>query len=148
MSTETGPEASQTNELDPAEVDTPDTGRDATETATEGDSFPRDYVEKVRKESAGYRDRAKTAEARVDELSRELFALKVAALDKLADATDLAYNPELLDDDKLAEAVDALLAAKPHMAKPRKPNGSVGQGQRGNDIGPRDFSSLLRYPFP
>lgn len=140
--TNNGPEAPQGNELDPAEVDTPETDPDAAEGELEANGEP-EALAKVRREAKNLRDRAKAAEARVDELSRELFAHKVAALDKLADATDLAYNPELLDDNKLAEAVNALLAAKPHMAKPRKPNGSVGQGQRGNDVGPRDFSSLL-----
>jgi hypothetical protein len=51
-----------------------------------GDMFPREYVEKIRKESAGYRDRAKTADARVDELTRALFTARVAATGKLADA--------------------------------------------------------------
>lgn len=140
--TNTGPEAPQSNEVDLAEVDTPDNGYDAAGGELEADSEP-EALAKVRREAKNLRDRAKAAEARVDELSREIFALKVAALDKLADPTDLTYSPELLNDDKLTGAVDALLSAKPHMAKPRKPNGSVGQGQRDNNIGPRDFSALF-----
>ncbi|WP_145012983.1 hypothetical protein [Mycobacterium marseillense] len=141
--TNTGPEATHDDELDPAEVATPEGDSDAVEVDTDGE-HESETLARVRREAKNLRARAKTAEARVDELSRELFALKVSALDKLADATDLAYDPELLDDDKLTEAVDALVAAKPHMAKPRKPTGSVGQGQRGNGVGPMDFSSLLR----
>ncbi|AFJ35474.1 MULTISPECIES: hypothetical protein [Mycobacterium] len=141
--TDTGPEATHDDELDPTEVTTPEDDSGPVESDTDGEQES-EALAKVRREAKNLRDRAKTAEARVDELSRELFALKVSALDKLADATDLAYDPDLLDDDKLAEAVDALVAAKPHMAKPRKPNGSVGQGQRGNSFGPMDFSSLLR----
>ncbi|MCA2305150.1 hypothetical protein JF770_16420 [Mycobacterium intracellulare] len=141
--TNNGPEAPQGNELDAPEVDTPESSSDTAGGDTDGEQES-EALAKVRREAKNLRDRAKAAETRVDELSREVFTLRLAALDKLADPTDLAYNPELLDEDKLAEAVDALLAAKPHMAKPRKPNGSVGQGQRGNDIGPRDFSSLLR----
>lgn len=141
--TNTGPEAPRDAELDADEAITLEDDSAAAEDES-GAGDESEALAKVRREAKNLRDRAKTAEARVDELSRELFALKVSALDKLADATDLAYDPELLDDDKLTEAVDVLLAAKPHMAKPRKPNGSVGQGQRGNDIGPMDFSSLLR----
>lgn len=139
----TGPEASRDAELDADEAITPEGDCDAAEDES-GAGDESEALAKVRREAKNLRDRAKTAEARVDELSRELFALKVSALDKLADATDLAYDPDLLDDDKLAEAVDALVSAKPHMAKPRKPNGSVGQGQCGNSVGPMDFSSLLR----
>lgn len=108
----------------------------------EPDVFDRPYVEKIRRESAGYRDRAKTAEARVDELSRALFTARVAATGKLADPTDLAFDAEALDDaDKLAAAVDALTEAKPHL-KSRRPVGDVGQGVKG-DTAPA-FSLLDR----
>ncbi|PJE07566.1 MAG: hypothetical protein CK429_24730 [Mycobacterium sp.] len=116
---------------------------DAEETSdAEPDTFDRSYVEKIRRESAGYRDRAKTAEARADELARALFATRVAATGKLADPTDLSYDPEALDDaDKLAAAIDALTQAKPHL-RARKPSGSVGQGITG-DTAP-EFSLLDR----
>lgn len=98
----------------------------------EPDTFDRPYVEKIRKESAGYRDRAKTAEARADELARALFTARVAATGKLADPTDLAFDTEALDDaGKLTAAIDALLETKPHLAA-RKPFGNVGQGIKGD----------------
>ena len=108
------------------------------------DAFPRSYVVELRKESRGYRDRMKTAESRVDELSRALFIARVAATGKLADPTDLDYNAELLDDTgALAAAVDDLVERKPHL-KSRKPFGSVGQGQHGHDDGDVDLMGILR----
>jgi hypothetical protein len=140
----TDPESTQSNEIDPAEVITPDGDHAAAEgdSGGEGES---EALAKVRREAKNLRDRAKAAEARVDELSRQVFALKVAALDKFADPSDFAYDADLVDDDEaLTAAVDELITRRPHYAKPRKPSGSVGQGQRGNDAGPKDFSSLLR----
>lgn len=139
----------QGGETPEPEVTTPETETVAAETQSEpntdesqGDTaFSREYVEKLRKESAGYRDRAKSAEARVDELSRQLFTAKVMASGKLADATDLEYNPELLDDDDaLSAAIDALTESKPHL-KARKVAGDVGQGDRGK---PEEPFSLLK----
>jgi len=46
----------------------------------------------------------------------------------LADPTDVPVAVELLDDpDGLTAAIDALLAAKPHLAS-RRPFGNIGQG--------------------
>jgi hypothetical protein len=51
----------------------------------------------------------------------------------LADPFDLPFDEALLDDDglvdeaKVAAAVDALLVARPHLAT-RRPSGDVGQG--------------------
>ncbi|MDA2893059.1 hypothetical protein PDG61_19210 [Mycolicibacterium sp. BiH015] len=131
MSEEATPEAT---ESDDAEVTTPD----------DGDTFPREVVEKLRRESAGYRERAKTAEARAEELARQLFTARVAATGKLADPTDLPYTAELLDDDDaLSAAVDSLTAAKPHL-KARRVAGDAGQGVRGEDRGLPTFSSLFQ----
>ena len=81
----------------------------------DGDTFPRPYVERLRARSAGYRARAKDAEARAGELERELFTERVRALDVLADPTDLPYDAELLEDpDALAEAVRQLVKDRPH----------------------------------
>lgn len=142
--TDTGPEATHDDELDPAEVTTPEGDSEPAESDTDGEQES-EALAKARREAKNLRDRAKTAETRVDELSRLVFALKVAALDKLADASDFEYDADLVDDDEaLAAAVDELIARRPHYAKPRKPNGSIGQGQHGNNAGPQDFSSLLR----
>ncbi|RUP03700.1 MAG: hypothetical protein EKK34_18125 [Mycobacterium sp.] len=138
------PDADVTGETtDETPTELADTQPDVEGTSdAEQDTFDRSYVEKIRRESAGYRDRAKTAEARADELARALFAARVAATGKLADPTDLTYDPEALDDaDKLAAAIDALVVTKPHL-RARKPNGSVGQGITG-DTAP-EFSLLDR----
>ncbi|MGB5796888.1 MAG: hypothetical protein WBH51_14000 [Mycolicibacter algericus] len=60
--TEVQPEP-ESDEREPKPAD--DTDSDAAE------QFSRDYVEKLRKESAGYRDRAKAAEAAVTALQRQ-----------------------------------------------------------------------------
>lgn len=50
----------------------------ATEDTTE-EVFGRDYVEKLRRENAGYRDRAKAAESAVETLQRQQVETRVAA---------------------------------------------------------------------
>jgi hypothetical protein len=117
---------------------------DDDEQIDDAETFPRSYVERLRRESAGYRDRLRTAQARADELARQLFTARVAAIGKLADPTDLDYSADLLDNaDALNVAVDELVTRKPHL-KSRKPSGNVGQGVREQRIAPQDFSALLR----
>ncbi|MDN6537105.1 MAG: hypothetical protein L0K73_09920 [Corynebacterium variabile] len=68
----------------------------------EQDTFPRAYVEKLRKENAGYREKAKRTEA----LERRLHHALVAADGRLADPSDLPFDAAHLDDpDALAAAV-------------------------------------------
>ena len=111
----------------------------------DAETFPRPYVEKLRKESQGYRERAKTAEANLDTALRELFAARVTATAKLADADDLAYDTELLaDDDKLTEAIDELIKRKPHLAA-RTVSGSVGQGVTGTKDEPFSLLGRLQH---
>ena len=106
------------------------------------ETFPRSYVEKLRKESQGYRERAKAADTRAEDLARQLFRLRVESTGKLADPDDLPYDADLLaDDDKLNTAVDGLIAKRPHYAK-RRVAGSVGQGVTGSREEP--FSLLGR----
>lgn len=108
----------------------------------DAETFPRSYVEKLRKESQGYRERAKTAEANLDAALRDLFTARVTATGKLADPDDLPYDAELLaDEDKLTETIDELIKRKPHLAA-RKIFGSVGQGVTGTKDEP--FSLLGR----
>jgi len=95
---------------------------------SEPETFPRDYVEKLRRESAGYRDKAK----RADDLATRLHTALVTATGRLADPTDLPFDETHLDDPQaLTDAVDALLASKPHLAN-RRPSGDVGQGAAGD----------------
>ncbi|WP_298043095.1 hypothetical protein [uncultured Citricoccus sp.] len=103
------------------------------------ETFPREYVEKLRQAAAGARVKAKKA----DDYARELFHARVAALGKLADPSDLTFDDKLLDDHPALEAaVDELISRKPHLAS-RQPRGDVGQGDRGgaSDI---DLAGMLR----
>lgn len=101
----------------------PEQNQSEQETA-EPETFPREYVEKLRKENAGYRDRAKDR----DTLASRLHTALVAATGRLADPTDLQFDAAHLDDaEALTTALDDLLAAKPHLAT-RRVSGNVGQG--------------------
>ena len=110
----------------PAEATTPvvtsttvDTGDD-----DQPETFPREYVEKLRDENAKYRQRAGLA----DDLAKRLHLELVKGTGRLADPTDLPFDDaHLSDPDALTAAVEALLAAKPHLAS-RKPSGDIGQG--------------------
>lgn len=97
-------------------TDTPEGSSAITE---ESEVFPAEYVRRLRREAADNRVKAK----RADELAAEVWALKVAATGRLADPSDLPYQP---DTDPL-QAIDDLLQTKPHLAR-RTPRGDVGQG--------------------
>ncbi len=100
-------------------------------TDEEPETFDREYVQKLRDEAAGHRVKAKAADA----LRGALVTSYAAATGNLADATDLPYTDDLLDDDgmvdmqKVTAAVKELLARKPHLTA-RRPTGSIGQGAR------------------
>ncbi|WP_299051584.1 hypothetical protein [uncultured Nocardioides sp.] len=113
----------------------------------QGDTFPRSYVEKIRKESQNYRDRAKRGETALSRLT--VSTVREATSGILVDPTDLTYDEESMSDEdgfpdpeKIKEAAEALIERKPHLA-PRRPRGDIGQGNQG---GGDDFSlaSLLR----
>lgn len=88
------------------------------------ETFPRDYVVNLRKESAGYRERAK----RADDLAQRLHTALVDATGRLADSRDLPFDAAHLDDpEALQEAIQSLLTERPHLAS-RKPMGDIGQG--------------------
>lgn len=104
------------------------------------DTFSRSYVEKLRQEAAGYRVRAQ----RTTELEQRLHAALVAATGRLADPSDLEFDPAHLDDeDALSAALGELLARKPHLAS-RRPRGDVGQGVTSASSGTVDLAALLR----
>lgn len=112
-----------------------------TEEGTEEDpeTFPREYVEKLRKEAAEHRTRAQ----RADDLAGRLHTALVTATGRLADPTDLAYDESHLDDaEALTTAIDELLTRKPHLAS-RRPSGDVGQGASpsGDTV---DLAGMLR----
>ena len=120
-------ETPETPAVEPSAVDQPET-------------FTRVYVQRLRDEAAKHRIKAK----RADDLARELFTSRVAALGRLADPTDLVYDEVLFDADApaLEAAVDELIARKPHLAN-RRPSGDVDQGAReqGQTV---DLAGMLR----
>ena len=120
----------------PAEDTTPEAVEEPGEDA---ETFPRAYVEKLRKESATYRERAR----RADDLAAELFTARVAATGRLADPTDLPFDEALLSDMPAMEAaIEQLIAAHPHYAA-RRPTGSIGQGATSADSSV-DLAAILR----
>lgn len=98
---------------------------DDAEGTPEGDTFPRAYVEKLRKEAADARVKA----GRAEELAAALWEARVTSLGRLADPTDLPMpeGVDPMDPEAVDAAVDELLARKPHLAS-RVPRGDVGAG--------------------
>ena len=114
---------------DTEQVDETDEGANESDEGdnVDGDKFPRSYVEKLRKESATYRERAKAA----DELGKRLHEALVKLDGRLADPADLPFDAEHLDDPAaLDKAIDASVTAKPGL-RARGFTGDVGQGSRG-----------------
>lgn len=110
------------------------------EKVSETGAFSRTYVEKLRRESAGYRERANQADA----LAQRLHTALVAATGRMADPTDLPFDTAHLDDEQaLTGAIDDLLTLKPHLAT-RRPFGDVGQGQQGRASEPVNLADILR----
>ena len=139
---ETHEDAQEAPETTESTTTTPEASEAAeghTEPQEDEDTFPRDYVEKLRDENAKYRQRA----ARADDLAHRLHTALVRATGKLQDPGDLPFDEEHLDDpEALAAAVDDLLARKPHLAS-RKPVGNIGQGASGS-TSTVDLAGLLR----
>lgn len=106
---------------------------------TEPETFPRDYVVKLRDENAKYRQRAQ----RADNLAQRLHTALTAATGRLQDASDLPFDEKHLDDPEALEtAIANLLTRKPHLAS-RKPSGNVGQGMSGAPASV-DLAGILR----
>ncbi len=121
------------------EAPTPDTPEVPAEDADEPDTFPREYVQNLRDESARYRQRARQA----DEMATRLHLELVRATGRLADPTDLPFEERHLEDvDILDAAIDGLLARKPHLAS-RRPSGDIGQGATAEPA-TVDLAGLLR----
>ena len=142
----TDPTTVDSTEVEPPEdsavADTPTThAEDADEVqgGDERDTFPRAYVEELRRENARYRERARNADNYAQRLHTEL----VRATGRLADPTDLEFTEEHLDhSDALAAALDELLERKPHLAS-RRPTGEIGQGATSSSS-TVDLAALLR----
>lgn len=105
----------------------------------EPETFPREYVDKLRKENADARVKAKRADA----LAARLHTALVAATGRLADPSDLPFDEAHLEDaGALTAAVDDLLARKPHLAS-RRPVGAIGQGAT-SSASSVDLAGILR----
>lgn len=103
------------------------------------ETFPREYVQRLRDESAKYRQKAGDR----DTLAERLHSALVTATGRLADPSDLAYTEaHLTDPGTLTAAIDDLLARKPHLAS-RRIVGDVGQGVSGASTAV-DLAGMLR----
>lgn len=111
----------------------------------EADTFDRTYVERLRKEAAGYRDRAHSAEARVGALQKaaaeQLIAghgLKADAVWAVATLDDLLGDDGAVDPAKIKAAVGA---AKDKLGIPTKAAPQGLSGMRSGNMAaqpPRD----------
>lgn len=127
---------SDTESVNDADTTSEPTAEESTE---EQDTFPREYVEKLRDENAKYRQRAQKA----DDLAHRLHNALTAATGRLADPSDLPYDESHLDDpEALQRAIQELLEKKPHLGS-RKPAGNIGQGAS-NTTDTIDLAAMLR----
>ena len=134
--------ADETTTTPPVASDAAQGAQDASQDASQGnaETFPREYVEKLRKEAAEARLKAKKA----DDYAQALFTARVAATGRLADPSDLPFNTDLVDDlPALEAAIDDLLAQHPHYAA-RTPRGDIGQGITGASGADVDLAAMLR----
>lgn len=133
------PDNSAPQGVDSSEETRETEGNENEETPENPDTFPRDYVEKLRDENAKYRQRAQ----RADDLAQRLHTALAGATGRLQDPSDLPFEESHLDDpEALSAAIDELLSAKPHLAS-RRPVGDVGQGV--SEVrGTVDLAGLLR----
>lgn len=97
------------------------------------ETFPASYVRELREENAKHRKSA----TRADSLATNLVHAYAESTGRLHDASDVVVSDALFvdgmpDREKVAEAVEELIKAKPHLAKIR-PTGDVGQGSSGSD---------------
>ena len=103
-------------------------------------TFDEAYVKALRKESAGYREKAK----RADELAARLHTALVQADGRLQDPSDLPFDPAHLDTpEAVTEAIEALLQSKPHLAS-RRPSGTIPQGATPENGDGFSLAGLLR----
>jgi hypothetical protein len=131
------------DQLDEQVTETP-SGDETPESPPEGDTFPRDYVEKLRGESAKHRTEAKTQTDRAEALAGRLHLALVTAAGRLADPSDLPFNAAHLESDEaLSAAIDELLERKPHLAS-RRVAGDIGQGAGGTAPVGTDLAGILR----
>jgi hypothetical protein len=139
------PQGDETGAVDTYSADTADDAPGAQSDANEGgDTFPREVVERLRSENAGHRTKTKAVEDRADALAKQLHTALVTATGKLENPAELPFDPEHLENgENLSAAIEALIEAKPYLAK-RLVKGDAGQGQRGGADGGVNLLSLLK----
>ncbi len=109
------------------------------------DTFSAEYVAQLREESAAHRVKAK----RIDSANDRLVAAYAAADGRLVDVEALTFNEALLDDDglvdraKVADAIAALIEAKPYLAS-RTPATVLPQGVRADAPAAPGLFDLIR----
>ena len=118
------------------------------------EQFSRDYVEKLRKESAGYRDRAKAAETAVTALQRQQVethaaaaGLKPAALWATTELADV-LNPETGAVD-FGQVNTAIKAARESLGIPKNAGvtrGSLSSGSGVPQETPKGFAAAFAPP--
>lgn len=97
--------------------------RSTAEADAEPDTFPREYVQALRKEAADHRAKAK----KVTDANARLMALHAEMDGRLINVSELAYTDDLVDDSglvdpqKVAQAIDALIESKPYLRKSAPP---------------------------
>ena len=117
---------------------TTDSESESESRSDEPDTFDRAYVEDLRKESAGYR-------TQVRELQQQLHRVKVEQTGKLADPSDLEFDPAHLDDpDALLAAIEALLADRPHLKARRFDPAGAAQGPKQGGGGQVNLAAIMR----
>lgn len=119
MSNETNtPEGSQ----EPGEgLEAPEEAQGSEE--EEQDTFPRSYVDKLRKESQSLRERLREAEsqtAKADDYAKRLHEALVKADGRLVDPEALPFQAEHLESSEaLEEAIGSILEKKPYLSATR-----------------------------
>lgn len=152
--TETEAEA-KANEVDipPAESEE---NNDEAGTEQEAGESPADSPDDASEGDAGADDaedrEAENTDAEADELKAANEALQVRLQEalvridgRLADPTDLPFDPSFIDDpEALDAAITALVKKKPGLMA-RQPGGNIGQGKRGAAAKPKaDLISILK----
>lgn len=109
------------------------------------DTFPRTYVEQLRKESANYRKSAESATSERDQLAQQLHTALVQLDGRLADPRDLPplTGSDALEPDRIKAAISGLLSTRPRLAA-RALDGDIGQGNRGGLGNQVDLIELMR----
>lgn len=128
------PVETATAEVDAEPVDRPgdDDGTGAEDDGADGEVFPRKVVEKLRRESATLRDRAKTAEDRLSAMQRQSVERQITSAQMRPEAVwAVAKLDELVADDGSVDA-DAVTQA---MARAKRTLGIGGRRAPGLEIG-------------